>query len=220
MKIRTITAVAAVAVAGTTAAAASEVYMGSVALQTTNWSDAISIPGFDSMGGNRQLTEVIVMLTGDVTGTAAAESQDNDAATIDLNLQATLQLELTATGTLLSEVIPVANESFMASAFDGVIDFGGTSGVSFNDLSGMAMETDSITDAMTLANFVDVMSVDLTANATGTSSGSGAGNLLTQFTAQAGLGWKVEYVYQVIPAPSAAAAFGMLGLAATRRRRA
>ena len=221
MSTRTATALSATALlAGVSLADGSgnvETYMGDFDLTTTNWEENFSIPGFDTQGGDRVLKQIRIMLTGDVTGSAEAESLDAAPATIELALQATLQLELTASGSVLSEVIPVVDETFMASAFDGMIDFGGTSGVSFTGLSGSAMVTDILDDPGILANFTDVMSVGLTADANGTSSGSGAGNLITQFGTSAGLAWKVEYIWT--PAPAGLTAFGVFGLAAARRRR-
>ncbi|GAB4555007.1 MAG: hypothetical protein Tsb0013_17720 [Phycisphaerales bacterium] len=221
MSTRIVTALGATALLASVAAADGsgniETYMGDFALTTTNWDEAFSIPGFDTMGGDRVLKQIRIMLTGDVTGNAFAESLDAEPADINLFLQATLQLELTASGTVLSEVIPVANETFMASAYDGMTDFGGTSGASFTGLNGSAMVTDILDSPSILANFIDVASVDLTADANGTSTGTGAGNLITQFATSAGLSWKVEYIWT--PAPAGLAAFGVLGLGALRRRR-
>lgn len=205
---------AATATAGTF----SETFDGSFSLTTTNWSETFDVNGFDSQGGTRILKSVEVMLTGDVVGNAEAESLDMGPTLIELSLQATLTLSLTAAGTELAEVIPVADEMFNASAFDGTIDFGGTSGVSFVGLSGNASESESITDQGTLDAFIDVGTVSLDADAVGSSFGSGAGNLLTQFSTQAGLEWEVTYVYNVVPAPGALALLGLGGLVAGRRR--
>lgn len=215
--------IAILMIAGTAATATagtfSETYSGDFELTTTNWNETFDVVGFDSQNGTRVLKSVEITLNGDVVGNAQAESLDMGATLIELSLQATLTLSLTAAGTELAEVIPVVNESFNASAFDGTIDFGGTSGVSFLELSGSASESESINTQSVLDEFIDVASVSLDADATGSSFGSGAGNLITQFATEAGLDWEITYVYNVIPAPGALALLGLGGLVAGRRRR-
>lgn len=214
--------IAMMLIAGTAATATagtfSETYSGDFELTTTNWNETFDVVGFDSQNGTRVLKSVEITLNGDVVGNAQAESLDMGATLIELSLQATLTLSLTAAGTELAEVIPVVNESFNASAFDGMIDFGGTSGVSFLELSGSASESESINTQSVLDEFIDVASVSLDADATGSSFGSGAGNLITQFATEAGLDWEITYVYNVIPAPGALALLGLGGLVAGRRR--
>ncbi len=214
--------IAMMLIAGTAATATagtfSETYSGDFELTTTNWNETFDVVGFDSQNGTRVLKSVEITLNGDVVGNAQAESLDMGATLIELSLQATLTLSLTAAGTELAEVIPVVNESFNASAFDGAIDFGGTSGVSFLELSGSASESESINTQSVLDEFIDVASVSLDADATGSSFGSGAGNLITQFATEAGLDWEITYVYNVIPAPGALALLGLGGLVAGRRR--
>lgn len=215
--------IAMILIAGTAATATagtfSETYSGDFELTTTNWNETFDVVGFDSQNGTRVLKSVEITLNGDVVGNAQAESLDMGATLIELSLQATLTLSLTAAGTELAEVIPVVNESFNAAAFDGTIDFGGTSGVSFLELSGSASESESINTQSVLDEFIDVASVSLDADATGSSFGSGAGNLLTQFATEAGLDWEITYVYNVIPAPGSLALLGLGGLVAGRRRR-
>lgn len=197
----------------------SEFFSGTFGPSTTNWNEGFQVNGFDSQGGMRELLEVNVRLDGEVFGSAMSESLDNAPATIGLTLQATMNVELLASGTQLAEVIPLVDVMFDASAFDGSIDFGGTSGVTFGDLEGSSTAFESTSDVSVLAQFIDVGSVDLVANALGSSSGSGAGNLVTQFMTDAGLSWEIEYKFRVIPSPGSATLLGLGGLIAVRRRR-
>jgi len=216
---KTLTTALIAATAGIANAGVSETFSGSFDLATTNWTEAFNINGFDTMGGTRELLEINIHLTGEVNGIAMAESLDASAATIELNLQATLTLFLAASNTELAEVIPVVNTTFDAEAFDGNIDFDGPSGAVFTGLSNTASAWEAISDAGVLELFTDVASVGLSAEAFGSSFGSGAGNLITQFATEAGLGWEVQYKFRNVPAPAGMALLGMGGLVATRRRR-
>ena len=191
---------------------------GSLPTSTTNWSANIDVPQFDDMGGTRVLKSVSVFLEGTVSGTASGESLDAAPALVELFLQSEISLSLG--GTDLAVVIPVADASFNATAFDGAIDFAGASGATFNELNA----SDSIKELLTLGAddltpWIGGGTVGLVGEAIGTSSGSGAGNLILQFFTDASLSWTVEYDYNVMPTPGAAAIFGLAGVAATRRRR-
>lgn len=217
MKTVPLTLLASITVAAT--GGTTESFSGSFDLATTNWSETFQITGFDTMGGTRELTGLDINLSGEVRGMAMAESLDASSASIQLNLQATLTLLLAATNTELAEVIPVVNTTFNAQAFDGEIDFDGQSGALFGGLQDTASVSTGVTDAAVLALFSDVGSVGLSAEALGSSFGSGAGNLITQFATEAGFAWDVTYRYQEVPAPAGLAVLGMGGLVATRRRR-
>ena len=136
-----------------------------------------------------------------------------------LNLSAQITLVNPSSNTL-AVVLPVVNSTFNATAFDGVIDFGGTSGVTFTNLSGSASVSNgpSLSPSL-IATFVGVGNVTLGQNATGNSSGTGAGNLITQFATQAGSVAKVTYSYQPVPEPASMAVLGLGAAALLRRRR-
>ncbi len=210
-------ALVSAALLGSAAHAGMITHSGSLPLATTNWSAPIDVPQFDTLGGTRTLDMVSWTLDGEVRGSAQAESMDAAPSTIILTLSSRIEMFLGAT--LLDMVLPVADESFDASAFDGSIDFDGTSGVSFGPMSAFDSAANSTT--IGLAPFIGNGVVSLTGVATGESSGSGAGNLITQFSATAGMSWSITYHFTVIPAPGAAMALGGLPLlaAGSRRRR-
>jgi len=99
-------------------------YDASIPLTTTNWSDAIQVPKFDPALGT--LVDVEWHITGHVEGNASFESLDNEPADVFMNLQA--EIQLSGPNGVLGVVIPVANTLDSVTAFDGVVDFGGTSG--------------------------------------------------------------------------------------------
>jgi len=191
---------------------------GSLPTTTTNWSTNIDVPQFDDMGGTRVLKSISVFLGGTVSGTAKGESLDNAPTVVDLFLKADISLSLG--GSQLAIVIPVADASFNATAHDGTVDFGGSSGATFSNLNA----TDSVKELLTLGGddlspWIGGGNVTLVGAATGTSSGSGAGNLILSFATDASLSWMVSYDYNIVPAPGAAALFGLAGVVGIRRRR-
>lgn len=208
-------------IACTSAHGAMVMYSDSVPVQTTNWSDTMMLPLFDPSLGT--LTSVKLTLEGSVSGTASYESLDASPATIDLNLQATITLQKPDLSNLV-QIIPLANVSENASAFDGTIDFGGTSGNTFAGLNGSDMDMTTLVLPADLALFTGVGNINLPVSGTGSSSGSGAGNLITQFATSAGATAKVTYTFEPVPEPASFVLFGLgaLGLAAGawRRRRA
>lgn len=213
---RSILALAGLAAAASVASAGSEIHSFSRPMGLTSWTDAFAVQQFDTQGGTRVLDSIEVFLEGTVLGDAAAESLDAEPSTITLNLTATISLSLGAT--LLAQVIPLANEIFDASAFDDVIDFGGTSGVTYENLTDTQSTTSLITDPLEFAPWIGLGTVSVDGAASGFSSGSGAGNLLTQFGTSAELNGSVTYNFHIIPAPGAAALLA-IGVLAGRRRR-
>lgn len=203
-------------------------FTGSVERTTTDWDLPISpaIPGFDGSLGS--LTGVEVVLSGTVSGDAKGESLDAEAQTVTLDLTAVVAVNLPSEANALV-VTAVASESFDASAHDGGIDFGGTSGAEFTDISG----TDSITIAYgagdaAFADFQTGGDVGITCVGEGDSTGSGAGNLITQFNTDAACDVTVTYTFDAVgpppgiaaPAPLALFAASLFGIWVAARRRA
>ncbi len=204
---------------GTVVHADMESHSASIPLQTTNWDINLApIPLFDPSLGT--LNSVEFMLTGEIEGDLRWESLDAAPTTVDLKLQATITLQR-PDNSVLVVTIPVANISDPVSAFDGLIDFGGTSGGEMLGL--MASTTESFTtfDAADLALFTGVGNIVLPVSAEGTSTGSGAGNLLLQFNTDAGAGVIVKYNFTPIPEPSTALLVvgGLVGVGLVLKRR-
>ena len=160
------------------ASALTIVHMDTISTTTTNWSDSVSVAQFDSSLGT--LNSVTVELMGSVNGDANGESLDGAPATISLDLAAEL-VASTAALSGIATALPIASESFDASAFDGTIDFGGTSGVSLSGLTNTDTDSGVLTGA-DMDEFIGLGLVSVMVDATGESTGSGAGNLITQFT--------------------------------------
>jgi hypothetical protein len=194
--------VGSVALIGSTSAATADIvivqYDDAVALNQTNWSDTVSFPLFDPALGT--LLSVSFELAGHVEGSAMFESLDAAPATVTMNLAAEIDLQRPDLTSLVT-VLPLAATVDNVTAFDGVIDFGGTSGRTYENLSGDDSDSSSSNNAGDLALFTGVGTIDLPCSALGASSGSGAGNLILQFMTSASADVSVIYEYEepVVP---------------------
>jgi len=209
--------------------AATITFTDSIATQSTNWLDVeLTVSQFDGSLGT--LTAVEIVLIGSVSGTANAESLDAAPANLTLDLRGDIELDLTSLSVANILLVDVGDTGAPSvSAFVGDIDFAGASGVSM-DLSGSDTDSASTTDVGDLAFFTGGGTVSFLASATGKSSGTGAGNLITQFQTQAGAEMRVTYTYDEAPppppppgtvptpAPLALMALGLIGIAGFARR--
>lgn len=193
------------------------------ALSGTNWSDTLNLSKFDTSLG--LLKSIQFSLLGQVQGTGKAESLDSSASNVTLSLSSLLTL-YRPDNSVLVVANPVFSETFALSAFDGAIDFSGTSGAS----TGLRSSTGSNSFISRSASDFDLFSsngigyISLGLGAIGASNGSGSGNLLTQFETSAGGRLAVTYEYiSAVPEPESYVMM-LTGLAlagvALRRRKA
>lgn len=123
----------------------------SVTSTSTNFFDAPMVfDKFDSSLGT--LTRIFLTLEGTVQGTAKYESLDSSPTTVTLNLQATMDLTRPG-GASIVQVLPVANVVDNPTSFDGVNDFGGTSGAEFTGLTNTANSNQVLSGAADLNVF-------------------------------------------------------------------
>ncbi|MFI5381692.1 MAG: choice-of-anchor E domain-containing protein, partial [Tepidisphaerales bacterium] len=106
-------------------------YSDSIPLDATNWNSSVTLPKFDPSLGS--LTSIDVTIAGHVEGSAAFESKDAQPATVTMKLQAKLTLQRPDLSTLVV-TIPVVNTSDSVTAYDGVLDYAGTSGKTYPSL--------------------------------------------------------------------------------------
>ena len=219
-----IAAIAALTLA-TSAQAGVISFSDSIAIQSTNWNSAVSIGKFDTTLG--MLTSITFSLEGIVNGQARAESLDAQPATVTLDLAGEIKLQRPDMSVLVT-TNPVVSSVFNLAAFDGTIDFAGASGVDTGSVSASASDALTSTSAADFLLFSAAGGgvINMPVLAAGLSTGSGAGNLVTQFTTLAGANVTVTYNYTDAPTSSvpepgtlAMAGLGLLGLGAMRRRK-
>jgi protocatechuate 3,4-dioxygenase beta subunit len=159
----------------------------------TDWTQSLSVPKFDPSLGT--LTSIDIVNAGTFTSSIKVESLDGGPSTIIATVSGTLTLTGTSVTGLVSNAS--ANKSFSASAFDGTIDFGGSSGHDFGSPSTSGTNTITLSDASSLAAYTGQGNLTFSDVAHATSSASGAGNLLTQIGTTANA--QLSVVYHYIP---------------------
>jgi len=198
--------------------------------KTTNFEETLTINKFDTNLGT--LNSIEFELTGAVKGDVKFESLDAAESTVTATLSSLLELNL-PDDTVFAELNPFVSVSDELSAYDGTIDFGGTSGRSYtrdegNGVRGSTTKTIKI-DAPTESDLALFAargggSLDFSVNAEGRSVGTGSGNLITQFATLASAGVRVSYDYEEheprkIPEPTGALGIGIAGGLALLRKR-
>lgn len=194
-----------------------ETHAGAFGPLGTNWTHAFGVQQFDGMGGTRVLDSVNIALIGSITGESQGENMDAAPATVMLDLQANISLSLGLTQ--LAVVAPTVKSMFDAAAFDGTVDYMGPSGETFLGLNHSDNTSTLLTSAAELAAWLGAGTVTLDGAAEGSSSGSGAGNLMTVFGVDGALDFEVTYTFHEVPAPGALAVAGIAGVVGIRRRR-
>ena len=200
--------------------AASVTFSGSVVSQPLNWNQTVQISQFDPSLGT--LTGIDIALDASVTGDASVESLDSAMRT----LTATFSAEVTASQSSLGQLLsanPTASASQTLTAFDGAIDFGGTSGFVTGTLMDSVQDTAMLNSG--LAPFVGLGTVGIDLDASGSAVVTGSNNTASITSISSGATLSVTYTYDeagIVPLPAGFPLLiaGLGGLTLVRRRSA
>jgi hypothetical protein len=163
----------------------------SVPNSSTDWTNTLGVAPFNPALGT--LTSVEIINSGSFISDIKVESLDNAPSTITATDSGVLTLTGPDGVSLVTNLS--ANKMFNATAFDGTIDFGGTSGHDFGPQTANGSNMVTLNTASELQAFEITGQVSFTENAHATSSATGAGNLITQINTTAGAQISVVYTY-------------------------
>jgi hypothetical protein len=176
-------------------------YFASVPQSTTNWTRSLQLPQFDPALGT--LSQVKLLLDGEVWQSLFGENMSAGSSSYDFTTTATFKLDRSGGPTLLTTVPLVFNRAGPIGGFDGGLDFGGTSGVTF-DQHALAQSGTYID--LNHLDYIGLGNCDFIASASGVSSLISGGNFAKSATTSAAASIGVEYTYAPIPEPSTYAA--------------
>ena len=206
----------------TSANAAVLTYTDSIVSTATDWSSTLSVPKFNPALGT--LTNIVITLTGSVLGNVMVESMSSSAANVTTTLAASLTLTRPDATTLVVS-FPAFTATQAFTAYDGGLDFAGTSGITYAAINSAQTATFTTPPpASDLALFTGSGNIVLPISAHGASSVTGSGNLVAGFQTRAAAMLEVAYSYDAIEVPEPTAltllGLGLIGAGRIRRRRA
>jgi hypothetical protein len=194
--------------AGITLAPASIANAGTISytdefdFQNTNFEENLTVDKFDSNLGTLQSIELEFI--GSIRGDAQFESMDNADSTITATLDSSLQIE-SPDNRFFTELNPSVSVSEEVSAFDGTLDFDGSSGRSYTRNNGNGLQSSTTKtvqiDAPTQSDFElftapNGGSIDFSVNAEGSSRVEGPGNVASILSTLSAAEVQISYDYQ------------------------
>ena len=164
----------------------------SFANRTTGWNDSAAISQFDPALGTLQSVNITV--SADLVGSIAAENLGSSAASVSTTDAVTLTLDLPGS-TPTFAYGPSISDSMSLGAFDGSVDYAGTSG-RIDQLSVQPVSSSTTLNiAADLAPFTGQGVVVLPVSATSSATIDGPGNLAAGLLTDAGGTVSVSYTY-------------------------
>jgi hypothetical protein len=197
---------------------------GTVASQTTGWSNSLSFQKFDPSLGRLYGVNLEVESTLNAQGQFENLEAARDFATA--NQGATITLKRAGKSDTLAQVANNVSATVTLEMFDGSEDFDGLSGGAFERSASQITNT-TLTNLADLLAFSGAGTIDLLLSALGGGSLDTPGNFLFDLLAEADARVKLSYVYlpgaaalgSDVPEPATLSllGLGLLGLAGRRR---
>ncbi len=201
------------------AQAATVTSSASKALTATNWTDSLSLSQFDASLGT--LTGVQFNYSGAVSTMFMVEALNGTASVATFTSSGRLIFSGPFSATLNASNSTLQN----LSAFDGDIDFGGTSGATIGPL--VALDSGLFNVGGSIASYIGSGTFNVGIAGNGLSGITGAGNQIAQINTRASADVQVTYVYTptatAVPEPMSLALVGVALFGAgvaTRKRKA
>lgn len=201
------------------AQAATVSYTSTIGEADTDWSGTLSVAKFDAALGN--LTKVTFNYGGLLWSALEVENRSTESGTeVTAHMVGAIVF-----GLPIGEIVDLTLENAFAvslAAFDGAIDFAGSSGHAFAPRTNENYDTKTFTSLLSM--FQGPGTLDITADASGSVLLSGGGNVLSGIETRASAWLEVVYEYSTDtsvpePAPLALLGAGLLGLGIARRKR-
>lgn len=192
--------------------------------QNTDINEMIAFDLFDDLDGTLILESVTFTLNALVNGSAAIENRNVDNAMINATLSADVLLSDAISGSLIS-LAPTVSEMSSVAGFDGIVDFGGTSGLTFLNMNADENGQFMLVDMASLADYIGVGTSTLDFIVNATSDVIGGGNITSELVTNAAANISVVYTFSeelvpsVVSEPAYIALLGMGLLAFGRLKR-
>ncbi len=164
---------------------------------TTGGTQAQSVAQFNPSLGT--LNSVQIQLNGTLSSDVKVENLDSSSSTVNAQVNGNLSL-LGPGGNSLLSATPTLSENTSLSAFDGTLDYGGTSGHDFGVQSASAQQSVTLTND--LSAWEGTGNVSLTESAQSSSTVSGSGNQQVQIASQGSGVATVIYNYTPATTPT------------------
>lgn len=175
-----------------------------------DYNTSLNFPLFDPSLGT--LNSITFKLQGSVTSDQGAENLSvNSGGNVTLISRATMTL-FRPDNTALVITIPGATNVFTATTFDGSVDFGGTSGASYSQVS-TSSDLSVYSGASDLNLFTGLGTIGLPISAAGTSTANGSGTITSTFSTQGSTTATVIYDFSPTVVPEAST-YGSIGAVA------
>lgn len=166
------------------------------ALSLTNWNDTLTLPQFDPALGALKTVQLAFEVR--IEGVAVVENLAPSRSVVTTILGVDIGLFQPDTSALVVLSPSIVNVASL-SPFDGTLDYGGTSGVSYPGLAANDAQTFVFTKAdAAFAQFVGAGNLDFGASALGSSIATGSANLISQFDSGAQARLTVVYTFEPI----------------------